>query len=182
MEKINRELAGIPLSKLGVEEYKDYIAVEREFDPQTHRQIGTSCRYGFDRLVLSYEDKQKDGLYIWGVRTFAFPLGQIRDDDAFLAQWRTENPDYVLRVLQHRAFENADAFLALYHKKDAVAWTRRRPQRSRRFSESEELTDAQQQKAIRKVLRHIGRSQKRLRSLRRRIAGREDRFRKRRKS
>ncbi len=115
ISSVNAALSGMRLSHLKVEDSDGYLAVCTSYD-QDQRPAGTTYRYGFDHLSLACET-EGDDLHTWQIDAQAYPKGELSGSDAFHDLWCRAHPDRVIRVLVQYGFDNADAFVVLYHER-----------------------------------------------------------------
>ena len=122
---VNAALGGLRLSEVRIEDDDDYMATAVRY--RDDRPVSREYRYGYDRLTLACRQREGEERHVWQLDAVAFPRGRAIDSDEFHDRWCAAHPDRTMRMLRQIAFDNADAFVVLYHERRA------RPEGSRRL-------------------------------------------------
>lgn len=115
---VNARLTELSLSQLSIAPSSGYFKETTSYSPD-----GDFCEhyfeYGFDELDLEGEGNDEDQSYDWRFGIDAFDREDGMDAEVFRHRWLAEHPDRVIRLLQHRCSDRADAFVFLHHERVA---------------------------------------------------------------
>lgn len=112
---INGALDGMRISSLEIENDDGYLCRRNEYKDGVLCDVSYS--YGFDRLELVFECDEDEGLMRYQIDAVALSKGTFNSDRAYHDSWCSAHPDCVMRVLQHVSYDDADAFIVLYHER-----------------------------------------------------------------
>lgn len=118
LDFVNAALSAMRLSNLKAEESDGYLAVRTAYDPDTHQPTETTYHYGFDQLTLICETDKEDDPHTWQVDAQVFHKGEMSSSDVFHDMWCKQHPDRTMRTLTQYSFDDADAFVILYHENE----------------------------------------------------------------
>ena len=113
MALLNGALGAMRLSTVKIENSDGYLMTRTEYE--NDQQVSKSWNYGFDSIELSCEQDENEELCCWQLETEAFPKGQSPSSNVYHTRWCDAHPGRFMSVLQQISFDNAEAFVVLYH-------------------------------------------------------------------
>lgn len=116
--QLNAALASMRLSSLDIKQSDGYMITKKTFD-KNEQVTSVELGYGFDSIELECGQEEGEALHSWQFDVEVLPKGEVNGGNAYHDRWCAMHPDRVMRMMQKRGFDTADAFVVLYHEQTA---------------------------------------------------------------